>query len=213
MSLEKVLSLQAAVRGFHFYKSIWEPADSEVLSCLHEENNPYNPFAIKTCQLNSDRIVGHLPIEISRNTKFILDRGAKLEVKLRETHYRRSPLVQGGLEIPCDLELKMPNTMRNAAMLKKYLELFEDRYEEPQEIVILGTFSKTTAATGSVVTTGDKRKNDQGNHAKEKSAPLKIRRGNVKSHDIRSIFKKQKARATATDERPAQEEDSVVILD
>ena len=63
------------------------------------------------------------------------------------------------------------------------------------------------------VTTGDKRKNDQGNYAKEKSAPLKIRKGNVKSHDIRSIFKKQKASATATDKRPAQEEDSVVILD
>ena len=50
--------------------------------------------------------------------------------------------------------------MKNAAMLKKYLELFEDRYEEPQQIVILGTFSKKIAATGSVVTTGDKQKND-----------------------------------------------------
>ena len=80
-------------------------------------------------------------------------------------------------------------------------------------MVLFQQKAETTAATGSVVTTGDKRKNGQGNHAKEKSALLKIRRGNVKSHDIRSMFKKQKARATATDERPAQEEDSVVILD
>jgi len=182
---------------------------------LHEENNPYDPFAIKTCRFNSDRIVGHLPIEISRITKFILDRGAKVEVKLRETHYRRSPLVQGGLEIPCDLELKMPNTLKNAAMLKKYLELFEDRYEESQEIVIMGTFSKTSAAsaiaTGSAVITGDKQKNDQRNYAKRTS--VEQRKKIVKCHDIRSMFKKQNAaRAINIDESPAQEEDSVVIL-
>ena len=99
-------------------------------------------------------------------------------------------------------------------MLKKYLELFEDRYEEPQEIVIMGTFSKIKAAiaTGSAVTTGDKRKNDQGNHAMKTS--VEKRKKIVKSHDIRSMFKKQNAaRAIDTDERPAQEEDSVVILD
>ena len=49
MSLERVLSLQAAVRGFHVYKAIWEPKDSEVLACSHEKNNPHVPFAIKTC--------------------------------------------------------------------------------------------------------------------------------------------------------------------
>ena len=78
-------------------------------------------------------------MELSRISKFILDRGAKIEVKLRETHYRRSPLVEGGLEIPCDLVIRMPNTMKSAGFLKKYLKLFENCYEEPQERVILGT--------------------------------------------------------------------------
>ena len=93
MSLERVLSLQAAVRGFHVYKAIWEPKDSEVLACSHEENNTHDPFAIKTCQLDSGKTVGHLPMELSRISKFILDRGAKITVKLCETHYRRSPLI------------------------------------------------------------------------------------------------------------------------
>ena len=140
MSLERVLSLQAAVRGFHVYKAIWEPKDSEVLACSHEENNLHDPFAIKTCQFNSGKIDGHLPMELSRISKFILDRGAKIDVKLPETHYRRSPLVQGGLEIPCDLVIRMPNTMESGELLKKYLKLFKNYYEEQQEIVILGTF-------------------------------------------------------------------------
>ena len=81
-------------------------------------------------------------------------------------------------------------------MLEKYLELFENPYEEPQEIVIMGTFSKTNAAsaiaTGSAVITGNKRKIDQGNYAK-RTTSVEQRKKIVKcSHDIRSMFKKTK---------------------
>ena len=140
MSLDRVLSLQAALKGFHVYKAIWEQKDSEVLACSHEANNPHDPFAIKPCQLDSGKIFGHLPMELSRIKKFILDRGAKIEVKLCETHYGRSPLVQRSLEIPCDLVITKPNTMKSAELLKKYLKLFQNCYKEPQEIVILGNF-------------------------------------------------------------------------
>ena len=111
-----------------------------MLACSHEENNPHDPFAIKTCQLDSGKIVGQSPMELSRISKFILDRGAKIEAKLREIQNRRSPLVQGGLEIPYNLVIRMPNTMKSAELLKKYLKLFENCYVEAQEIVILGTF-------------------------------------------------------------------------
>ena len=43
--------------------------------------------------------MGHLPREVSRVTKFLLDRGARISLVLSSRHYRRSPLVQGGLEI------------------------------------------------------------------------------------------------------------------
>ena len=38
-------------------------------------------------------IVGHLPVEISSITKFLLVCGARIKVKLRLTQYRRPPLV------------------------------------------------------------------------------------------------------------------------
>ena len=50
MSREKIVYAQAAVRGFHFYKSIWTPRESEVLSCEYEEKNSYDIFTLKTCQ-------------------------------------------------------------------------------------------------------------------------------------------------------------------
>ena len=56
-------------------------------------------FASKTCRMNKNKIVGHLPKGISGATKFLLDRGANV-IHLFSTHYPRSPLFQGGLEIP-----------------------------------------------------------------------------------------------------------------
>lgn len=55
---------------------------------------------MKTIKTNSTSTIGHLPVEISRATKFLPDLGAKVIVKLTETHCRRSPLVQVRLEIP-----------------------------------------------------------------------------------------------------------------
>ena len=56
------------------------------------------------------KIVGHLPMEISRITRFLLDRGAKIEATLWLTHHRRSSLVQGGLEIRCTVKVSMVPT-------------------------------------------------------------------------------------------------------
>ena len=83
-------------------------------------------------------------MEISRITKYLVERGARIDAKLSETHYRRSSLVQGGLEIPCTLIIRMPGTVKSNELIKKYLELFEARYEEPQEVVVLGTFNTNT---------------------------------------------------------------------
>ena len=82
MSRETIVYVKAAVRGFHFYKSIWAPTESEVLSYEYGENNPHDINAIKNCQQNG-RIVGYLVVEISRITMYLLDRGARIDVKLR----------------------------------------------------------------------------------------------------------------------------------
>ena len=71
--MEKVMEFSTAVRGFHYYKKYWDPVESECLDYAHENENPYDYFAIKTCQKDG-KIVGHLPMEISRPPKYLLDR-------------------------------------------------------------------------------------------------------------------------------------------
>ena len=133
---EKVLRFSAAIRGFHYYQRI----ENEELNCLHEQGNAFDIFAIKTiCQ--NGKIVGHLPREISRITKFILDRGARVNAVLTSNHYRRSLLVQGGLEIPCEVTIRMPATIKNHMVVDRFKELLNEFYTEPHEEEILGSFS------------------------------------------------------------------------
>ena len=130
--MENVHSFTAAVRGFHYYRTFWKPTERESLKCIYEENNPYDRFAIKTVAKNGST-VGHLPKEISRITKFFLDCGASMEAVLTSRYYRRSPLVQGGMEIPCLISFKMPATLKNTQLAEKYLELVNQKYAEPKE--------------------------------------------------------------------------------
>ena len=89
--------------------------------------------------MQTNEIVGHLPMEISRITKFILDRGAVCTIKIRGKHYRRSPLVQGGLEIPCDVTISMIGSVVSHLLLAKYESLLKE-YVKPKDEEIVGTF-------------------------------------------------------------------------
>ena len=60
--MEKLVEFPTTVRGVHYYKKYWNPVESQCLDY----------FAIKTCQKDG-KIVGHLPMEISRPTKYLLD--------------------------------------------------------------------------------------------------------------------------------------------
>ena len=57
--------------------------------------------------------MGHVPLEISCFTKFLLDRGATLTATFSSTHYQRSTQVQGALEIPCVVNAKLISTIKN----------------------------------------------------------------------------------------------------
>ena len=69
-------------------------------------------------------------------TKFLLDRGAVVQATLSTTHYRRSPLVQGGLEIACKVSVKMPGTIKNHLLIDRYFELVRSLYTESKNEVI-----------------------------------------------------------------------------
>ncbi len=96
----------------------------------------------------SESIVGHFPKEIARFTYFIILRGGRLSAKVLDTQHRRSPLVQGGLEIPIQVTLiQVTLTMEwstngmNQLCVEKYRSLVEERYKEPVE----GQFEDATA--------------------------------------------------------------------
>ena len=95
MAVESV-KCDCAVRGYHVYKGVWEPKERQVLSCSHEENNVYDMFAIKTCltdENGKEQIVEDLRLELSRFTKYLLERGAAVTAKVTSTYYPRSVLV------------------------------------------------------------------------------------------------------------------------
>ena len=51
-------------------------------------------------------------MEISRTTKFLTDRGATVTAELTSDHYMRSPLIQGGVEIPCKVTGKISEQLQ-----------------------------------------------------------------------------------------------------
>ena len=88
MAVESV-NYDCAVCGYHVYKSVWEPKERQVLSCPQKENDICDMFAIKTCLTDKngkEQIVEHLPLELSRFIKYLLDRGAVVTAKLTSTH-------------------------------------------------------------------------------------------------------------------------------
>ena len=109
----------------------------------------------------------------------------------------------------------MTNTMKSLELLKKYLKLFENCYEEPQEIVILGTFGSKSVENirGNEKNNPLRRKASTCPLANSKSPGEKERerrRGIIKSHDKKSMFKN-----AANKRKPPKENenDRVIILD
>ena len=78
-------------------------------------------------------VTGHLPREISRYTYYIIVHGASVSCKVIDVHHRRSPLVQGGLEIPCEVTVTMNYSQENVRAMAEYTRLIQEKYEEPTD--------------------------------------------------------------------------------
>ena len=190
----KNLVFTAAVRGFHVYKINWKPQEWELLKCAHEVDNPYDMFSKNICKPDSNEIVGHLPMEISRITKFILDRGVVCTIKIRGKHYRRSALVQGGLEIPCDVTISMIGSVVNYLLLAKYKSLLKELYVEPKDEEIVVTYLSVHA--------DDIRELEPEQRPKRRHPNSQQQLKEVHSRDIRDMFK-----------NPKKKENTVIVLD
>ena len=77
--------------------------------------------------------------ELQKKTAVLLDRGTRMTAILTSVNYRRSPFVQGGLEIPCRVKITMANTKKCNLILDRYLDLISTLYTEPNPPLILGS--------------------------------------------------------------------------
>lgn len=66
--------------------------------------------------------IGHLPLEISRQIFFFVQHGGMLSAKVNSTARKRSPIVQGGLEIEICLTVKH----KEEKILKRLLEVIKE---------------------------------------------------------------------------------------
>ena len=88
----------------------------------------FDRYAIAATKLLPGRLsnvtLGHLPREISRVTRFLISRGADVFVTVKDAHFRRSPLIQGGLEIPVEATVRM-EASTNVEAIERFKQLVE----------------------------------------------------------------------------------------
>ncbi len=155
MALHATFTFRCGLRGYHVYRNTWIPHRDEILSVKHEEENPFDRYAIAAVKRDHgnprEKIVGHLPKEISRLVWFIILHGARVSLKIIEETHRRSPLVQGGLEIPVLVTLTMDYSENNQAKIEKFEILFNEYYQEPVD----GKFADATDAILKAICSDD----------------------------------------------------------
>ena len=142
----------------------------------------------KVCKSNNAQsVVGHLPMEISRITRFILQRDARVQATVTGKHYRRSPLIQGRLEIPCLVTVTMPGSIMNDLLIARYEKLLGELYLEPRDEEIMGTFLSVIRENGFVGT-------NQCKSCKASPSTKSEKKAEVWSRDIRNMFRKKNKR-------------------
>ena len=96
---------ESAGRGYHVYRRIWNARIGEQLQATPDHDNTEDRFAVALT--NDDETVGHVPREQSKILWYFLSHGGKVTAEV--TGRRRwSPLLQGGLEIPCTFKVEGP---------------------------------------------------------------------------------------------------------
>ena len=128
----KNLKLYRSSEGFPLLSKNMVTEGRRNSNCYHERNNGFDVFAIKIKSENGST-VEHLPRELSLITKFILDRGAKVTATIISNNFRRSPLVQGGLEIAREVTVKILATMKNYMILDRFKNWVNNYYTEPTD--------------------------------------------------------------------------------
>ena len=76
-----------------------------------DPDNSFDQFETKVCEKEGQKIlIGLFLREISCVANCLIDSGANITVTLTNDHYRRSPLVQGGMEIAYKVKASVSGT-------------------------------------------------------------------------------------------------------
>ena len=180
MGFVNLSDYSSAVRGYHYYRNNWQPQPEQKLVCSHKKNNPCDFFPTKVAVVESKMVVGYSPMENSRVTKYILNRGARVYAILTSTNYCVLPLVQGGLEIPCHIEIHMPATVQNKELMKMYETYVDNLYYQREETHIVESFIDEGSET---------EKNDKDGLKKHRRKDEEVNA--TSSRDNRTFFEKR----------------------
>ena len=104
----------------------WKPYLQEKITLKREHDNVHDRFAVSGLAALRGRlapvVVGHIPRELSRYVLYALEKGAKFTGEVLTAKAKRSPLIQGGLEIPIKVNVQWTDS-RNLAVLKQRTEV------------------------------------------------------------------------------------------
>ena len=114
----------------------WTPTLNELLPTIHEQDNIYDRYAKEVITWIYRRVVIY-----QKYIKSNKIRGATITVKVIDTHHHRFPLVQGSLEIPVKIIVKMQYCSNNKDVLAKYESLVSESYKE----TVSGKFEDVTS--------------------------------------------------------------------
>lgn len=119
MTNEYELYLEASTRGYHAYFKDATVYIGEILICEMEPNNRHSKYAV-VVKNEDDRIVGHVPIELSKLFFKFLSEYGKIEAECIGSRINKG---RGkGLELPVDFRL-----VGNARYLKKLLKKLQKK--------------------------------------------------------------------------------------
>ena len=139
-SIAHCFQVRSAIRGYHVYCNSegWTPKMGEKISFRREFDNKHDRFAVSAKSSLPGRIapvtVGHVPREISRYIWYALQKGALIS-EVIDASPKRSPLLQGGLEVPIQM-LVVWKYEKNLEILKNKLEQIDFNYEDESRAIL-----------------------------------------------------------------------------
>ena len=84
------------------------------------------------------------------------------------------------MKIPCTVNFRMPSTFKDAQLAERYLKFVQERYTEPHNEEILGSFVSEALPEPST--------SQSENHGVRKESKKKTQRNSKPNRDIREMF-------------------------